>query len=89
MNQDDSKPDRRPFEVIQVWIVGTPQALVPDDEPWQIQGVYTSQELAEEHAEVGWFIGPVLVDTPLPVDPTEWPGAYFIGESHLRLSHGR
>ncbi len=78
MKQDDTRvvieQDRRPFEVIQVWVVGRD----PDDDGrWQIQGVYTSQELAEEHAEKGWFIGPALVDTPFPFDPTEWPGAYY------------
>ncbi len=72
---------RRPFEVIQVWVVGRDPE---DDGRWQIQGIYTSQELAEAHAKKGWFIGPALVDTPflgLPifgqVDPTEWPGAYY------------
>lgn len=73
--------DRRPFEVIQVWIVGR----FPNDAQWEIQGVYTTQELAEAACtEEGWFIGPVLVDTPLPIKTTEWPGAYFIKDSsHL------
>ena len=63
----------------EVWIVGS----YPDDDadPWMIQGVYSTKEYAELHAQPGWFIGSVQLDTPLPERALDWPGAFIVEEA--------
>ena len=56
----------------EVWVVGK-----PNEEGWEIQGVYSSEALAKKNCKSGWFIGPVEVDTPLPEEEAEWVGAYW------------
>ena len=59
-----------------VWVVGRYSTDTGDG--WQVQGIYSTEQLAKSHAEPAWFIGPVQMNTSLPVEPTKWPGAYFM-----------
>lgn len=57
------------------WVVGKIIRETEDGAVWQLQGVFSSEELAEEAALAGgYFMGPVVVDEALPDETTEWPG---------------
>lgn len=58
-----------------VWLCGK---VVKDGDMWNVQGVFTSEELAIAACrDEYYFIGPVVVDESLPDEPVEWPGAYY------------
>lgn len=65
-----------------LWIVGRWHG-----ETWQLQGVYSSKGLAEQHARKGWFIGPVDINTPLPEPEMDWPDLELVEADGLAVDH--
>lgn len=55
---------------------GDPNSDDPKAQRWEVQGIYTTRATAQENAEPGWFIGELRLDTPAPVETTEWAVEY-------------
>jgi len=65
-----------------VWVVGK---HCGQNAPWEIQGVYTDEQRAVRTCtEMNFFVGPMELDTPLPIESVEWPGCYYpqLQEAH-------
>lgn len=44
---------------------------------WEIMGVFSSKEKAESIClDSSYFVGPMKLDEPAPVETTDWPGLY-------------
>lgn len=62
-----------------VWVVG--QTI--DETPatgtvWELFGVFDSEEKAVASClDVNFFVGPVQINTPFPVETTVWPGCRY------------
>ena len=56
-----------------LWVVGRYRG-----ESWELQGIYSSEVLAKQNAEVGWFVGPVKLDDSLPTERIDWPFAVIV-----------
>ena len=69
----EESPEEEPGTKLMLWVVGRYQG-----ESWELQGIYSSEELARQHTESGWFIGPVKLDKPLPLETTSWPFAVIV-----------
>ncbi len=58
-----------------VWVCGK---SVEGVQAWEFQGVFSSEDLAAFACRTeSYFIGPAIIDLPLPDDPVEWVGAYY------------
>lgn len=58
-----------------VWVVGKTIRQTDDGGVWELQGVFSSEEIAEEIAYTGgYWLGPVPMNKPLPNKTTSWPG---------------
>ena len=58
---------------IRVWVVGK----ITDYPAWELQGVFTSEKLADAACTDGCFIGPACLNEKLPDMSVEWPMAYY------------
>lgn len=63
-----------------MWLVGQVTRL--DDNPlrnaWEVQGLYTTRRAAEDACLGGnWFVGPLHVGKPSPVEALTWADAYY------------
>ena len=62
-----------------LWIVGKycePTADLPAR--WEFQGVFDSEGAADFHCvTANHFIGPAVLNEPVPEESTRWPGAYY------------
>lgn len=60
----------------QLWIVG--KADEKDYLRWEFQGIFDNEQLASDACEGElWFIGPALLNAPVPTEAATWPGAYY------------
>jgi hypothetical protein len=58
-----------------VWLVGQHKGK---DAQWELQGVYlTEREAILSCQERNWFIGPLVIGSPLPPESSEWRGCYY------------
>jgi hypothetical protein len=63
----------------QVWVVGK---FICEVEPmvsaWELQGVFdTENDAIGVCRSERYFIGPVIMNEPLPDETYMWPGAYY------------
>jgi len=61
-----------------VWVCGKWTRDTDDGVVWELQGVFSSEELAAVacvHRDM--FIGPAVLNEPLPLEKVAWPGSYF------------
>lgn len=66
-----------------LWIVG--QYRESDNEEWEFQCVFDSEEKAIEYVNNRWgfFIGPCELNKPHPDERVDWEGAYYPHELNL------
>ena len=58
-----------------LWIVGKMWSIV---EQWEYQGIFDNEQAAVDACkDENWFIGPVEMNTKVPVQREPWPGAYY------------
>lgn len=59
-----------------VWIIGK---MIDDTlSQWEFQGVFDTEELAiAACVEDRFFVGPAEINTPFPVEPVKWVGAWY------------
>jgi len=52
----------------QVYVVGkdTPEGF------YEIQGIYTDKQVAINNSRIGWWIGAIPLNVPLPDETIEW-----------------
>lgn len=61
-----------------VFVVGTYIAETPEGRVWNIEGVFSTQALAEGACvQRENFVGPLDLDERLPVETVPWKDAYF------------
>lgn len=59
-----------------IWIVG--KALDSGTSSWAFQGAFDSKNLAENYCiDDKYFIGPCILNDPMPAELVEWRGAYY------------
>jgi len=68
---------------VKVWICGKHKSLGKDSNgteytSWEFQGVFRTKDLAINACkDENYFIGPAVMDEPLPDEELDWPGAYY------------
>ena len=59
---------------MQLWLAGRSF----DDEPWEVLGIYSSEELAVKRCKLyNDFVGPLDLDIDLPEETTGWLDSYY------------
>ena len=58
--------------------------VAPDGDLHSVCGIYTTEDLAWENAELGDLIGPIELDTTAPKEDTPWEGAYIVNAVNLK-----
>ena len=62
----------------EVWICGKYIEHTDHGVVWELQGVFSSEELGREACQTAaYFIGPITLGDTLPDESTEWPGCYY------------
>lgn len=63
----------------EVWVVGQYRGVVDGVAAWDILGIMSSQDAAEEVCKgyLDRFVGPFTVDVVLPDEVLVWPGCYY------------
>lgn len=69
---------------VTVWVAGQYRG---DGEPWDIQGVFSTEEKAVAACRTpDYFVGPLTLDAELPHEVVpDWPGSYYPMEDN---AHG-
>jgi hypothetical protein len=63
---------------IELYVVGKVLKNTKDGRLWEFQGIFTSKILAESACiEENFFIGPVKLDSRIPMKSIPWSGAYY------------
>lgn len=58
-----------------VWLVARERA---SGQPFEVRHVCLTERDAVERCVAPWyFVGPLVVDAPLPISAGTWPGSYF------------
>lgn len=61
---------------MRVWIVG--KVNKKNHKQWEFQGVYDDEQKAIDVCEDEfWFIGPAQMNTHIPTETVDWPGAFY------------
>ncbi|WGH49656.1 hypothetical protein [Alishewanella phage vB_AspM_Slicko01] len=63
------------MEIKDVWVVGN-DVVYDEDHTWEIQGIYSSEALAVQNCKLGWWVGSIPLNTPLPDETTRWDVYY-------------
>ena len=64
-----------------LYIVGENTKEFDGKVAWNIQGVFDSEEEALKHCYTdSFFIGPLKLNVPLPMETVDWPGCYYPSE---------
>jgi hypothetical protein len=71
----------------QLFVVGKYLGEGPAGRAWELQGVFSSEDLAADAithyaAPELYFIGPILLDKSFPEETIDWPGAYYPFEGY-------
>lgn len=66
---------------MQLWLVGQFKAETDKGNVWELQGVFSSQELAEKACiNESCFVAPICLDVPSPEETRVFPGMYYPSE---------
>jgi hypothetical protein len=75
---------------ITAWICGKVIQETPLGQIWDFQGLYTSKDKAIEACKTkNHFIGPAVLNDPVPENQHEWPGAYYPLAENQEGTHGK
>lgn len=68
-----------------VYVVGQYVKQYDEGPVWEVAGIYFDKIKAELNClDESFFVGPVEMNTPLPLKKTIWPGAYYPNSRTLK-----
>ncbi len=66
-----------------LWLSGQIIEWTPNGAIWEVQGIYSTRELAVETClDDYWFVGPIVLNQEIPADPTVWAGCEYPLNEH-------